>query len=182
MKTEKLSTKTELGLLHIDVTVDCSQWNDILPGAPTLARNACYAVFNKVRTVSSDQIAEVSILLSNNVLVRSLNSEYRNRDEPTNVLSFPNAINETPLTSLPLLLGDIVVAFETLVSEASAENKSKSDHLCHLIIHGMLHLLGFDHQVPAEADIMENIEINILQNLNVANPYQVRASKGGVST
>jgi probable rRNA maturation factor len=181
MKTDKLSSKTELGLLHIDVTVDCSQWNEVLPGAATLARKACNAVFNKVRTASSDQTAEVSILLSNDVLVRRLNSEYRNLDEPTNVLSFATAINETPLTSLPLLLGDIIVAYETLVNEASSEDKKISDHLCHLIVHGMLHLLGFDHQALVDADIMENIEINILQKLNVENPYQVRASKDRIS-
>jgi rRNA maturation RNase YbeY len=148
MKTDKLSSKTELGLLHIDVTVDCSQWNEVLPGAATLARKACNAVFNKVRT---------------------------------NVLSFATAINETPLTSLPLLLGDIIVAYETLVNEASSEDKKISDHLCHLIVHGMLHLLGFDHQALVDADIMENIEINILQKLNVENPYQVRASKDRIS-
>ena len=114
-------------------------------------------------------------------MVRSLNNEYRNHDEPTNVLSFPNDTKEAPITNFPVLLGDIIVAFETSFNEATREKKSLSDHLCHLIVHGTLHLLGFDHQNSADADTMEDIEISVLQKLNVANPYEVIVFKDGAS-
>ena len=181
MRSEKMPSKTEGGVLQIDVTVDCSQWNNVLPEATAYARNACEAVFRKVITDSRDQGTEVSILLTNDLMVRSLNNEYRNHDEPTNVLSFPNDTKESPITNFPVLLGDIIVAFETSFNEATREKKSLSDHLCHLIVHGTLHLLGFDHQNSADADTMEDIEISVLQKLNVANPYEVIVFKDGAS-
>ena len=181
MKAKKNSSKTELGILEIDVTVDCSHWSSALSEPVASAKKACEAVFQNVKTGSSNKAAEVSILLTNDLMVRSLNNEYRNQDKSTNVLSFPTDTKAMPITNFPILLGDIIVAFETSYNEAIIENKSLSDHLCHLIVHGMLHLLGFDHQVSSDADAMEDIEISVLHKLNVANPYEIRMSKDSVS-
>ena len=177
-----MPSKTEIGTLEIDVTIDCSQWSNALPEPEACAKNACEAVFQNVKTDSSNQSAEVSILLTNDLMMRSLNNEYRNQDKPTNVLSFPSDSKGGPITNFPILLGDIIVAFETSFNEAFTENKKLSDHLCHLIVHGMLHLMGFDHQVSADADVMEDIEISVLQKLNIANPYEIKMLKDGIST
>lgn len=106
---------------------------------------------------------EVSIVLSNDQFVKSLNKQYRFKDKPTNVLSFP-AGDET-------MLGDIVLAFETIQKEADSQDKNFQDHCSHLIVHGTLHLLGYDHIEEDEAEEMENLEIEILSELEINNPY-----------
>ena len=177
MKAEPIPPESTLDSLHIDVTIGFSYWDAALPDAVTQAKDACEAAFRNAGADIGCQVAEVSIVLANDALVRSLNREYRGRDEPTNVLSFPTAIKESPHAEIPILLGDIIVAYETALNEATVEGKSLSDHLYHLIVHGMLHLLGFDHEVSADADIMEAIEIDVLQKVNIANPYEMLTSK-----
>jgi probable rRNA maturation factor len=182
MKAAPLQLESASGILHIDVTVDCSHWDVALPDAVKQAKDACEAAFRNAGAYIGCQAAEVSVVLANDVLVKSLNCEYRNSDEPTNVLSFPTAIKETPHVDIPILLGDIIVAYETIVNEANIEGKSLRDHFYHLIVHGMLHLLGFDHQVSADADIMEAIEVDVLQKINIENPYEFLETKGVVSS
>ena len=101
--------------------------------------------------------------------MRALNARWRGLDKPTNVLSFPAAaperLGETPV------LGDVVVAFETMAREADDEGKALADHFRHLVVHGFLHLLGFDHRSDAEAEAMEALERRILARLGVADPY-----------
>ena len=105
----------------------------------------------------------INLSLSNDAEVQKLNAEFRHLDKPTNVLSFESDVIE---------LGDIIIALETMQKEAALKNISLHDHYCHLLIHGILHLMGFDHQDDAEAEYMENHEIRILALLNVPNPYQ----------
>ncbi len=107
--------------------------------------------------------AEASVVLANNDFVQTLNRDYRGQDKPTNVLSFPQ--------DLPML-GDIVFAYETVAQEAKEQDKSFDDHLLHLTIHGVLHLLGHDHMNDEEAEEMENLEIELLSKLGVKNPYE----------
>ncbi len=120
---------------------------------------------------------EVSILLTHNDEIHALNLEYRGKDKPTNVLSFPN-LSENELRLLPknppypTMLGDLVLAFETLLEESSVEKKPFLDHFNHLVVHGMLHLLGYDHEFDDDAECMKEKEIMILKFLNVNNPYQ----------
>ena len=122
---------------------------------------------------------EVSLVFSSDADVAPLNQDYRGKVGPTNVLSFPQQRMKDgvflvpPLTPAILLWGDIVLAHETINREAHAQHKSFENHLTHLCIHGFLHLLGFDHEVDEEAQRMENLEIKILQNLGIANPYQL---------
>lgn len=118
---------------------------------------------------------EVAIKLTNDAEVRELNQRYRGLDKPTNILSFAMMEDgeDWPHPGQPLLLGDLVIAYETVVREALAQGKSFEDHLAHLVVHGILHLTGFDHEVsPEEALRQETTEIAILSRLGIANPYE----------
>jgi probable rRNA maturation factor len=113
--------------------------------------------------------AEVSVQLSDDAQIRALNGRWRGVDKPTNVLSF-RATGNGKIAAAPLL-GDIVVAFETAELEAAQERTTLPDHVAHLVVHGFLHLLGFDHQSAFEADRMEALETRILAKLGIADPY-----------
>ncbi len=121
---------------------------------------------------------EISVLLTSDAAVQSLNSQYRGKDKPTNVLSFP-MVEPALLDSLAdsadpeILLGDIVVAFETCEREAGERGISLKDHAAHLIVHGVLHLLGHDHMDDAEADAMETIERAAMAALGLHDPYPI---------
>jgi len=112
--------------------------------------------------------AEISLVFCDDAFIRGLNQQWRGLDKPTNVLSFPTdeALSEARL------LGDVIIAFETTEREALEESKPFRAHLSHLIIHGFLHLLGFDHETPEEAEEMEAMERAILGDLGIADPYQ----------
>ena len=115
--------------------------------------------------------AEVSVLLTDDKTVHTLNKTYRGIDKPTNVLSFAALDDEDEPIVDPLLLGDIVVAFETTKKEAEEQNISLADHLFHLIAHGVLHLIGYDHMNDEDAEKMEKTEIKILAQNGIKNPY-----------
>lgn len=112
---------------------------------------------------------ELAVVLADDTTVRALNRRWRDIDAPTNVLSFP--ASRPGGGRSPALLGDIVIAFETTAREAAAENKPFTHHLAHLVVHGFLHLLGYDHQSDAAADAMEGLERRILAGLDVPDPY-----------
>jgi probable rRNA maturation factor len=116
---------------------------------------------------------EVSILLTDDAQVQELNRDYRQQDKPTNVLSFAALDDDSPLPpDGPILLGDVIVAYETTEREARDEGKSFADHLSHLVVHGVLHLLGYDHLGDDEAEEMESLERSILAALGVPDPYK----------
>jgi probable rRNA maturation factor len=110
--------------------------------------------------------AEISVRLCDDDEIRALNLAWRNKDKATNVLSFP-----APLGDRGPLLGDIVVAFEYVSEEARQAGRSLADHLAHMLVHGMLHLLGFDHENDGDAEKMENLERRILAKLGIDDPY-----------
>ena len=177
-KTEKAAPDPASGPdldLDLDISVTCPLWTEILPGAAALSEIAAAAAFRMAPiNGSADPKAEVSIVLADDDFVRALNRDYRGRDESTNVLSFPASEPDderAPPPGAPRLLGDIVVAYETAAAEATEEGKTLGDHLSHLVVHGMLHLLGHDHQTPVAAEIMEKLEIDVLAGLDIANPY-----------
>ena len=152
---------------RIEITRTSPLWR-ALPGAEKLARRAIAASL----TVSGARIldgAEVSLRLADDAQIQALNAQWRSVDKPTNVLSFPAAA-PLKIDAAPML-GDIIIAFETAEREAVEEDKTLADHAAHLVVHGFLHLLGYDHQIAAEANQMEMLETRILAKLGIADPY-----------
>lgn len=115
-------------------------------------------------------ICEVSVMLVGNDFIQNLNAQYRHKDTPTNVLSFP-ARDAYMLDGMVENLGDIVIAYETVVSEAMKQEKPLASHFIHLVVHGVLHVLGMDHITPEHAQEMEDLERNILKKLGIDDPY-----------
>ncbi len=162
-------------LLAIDVSFLCRDWLRKMPDVEDRCRRAAVAAF-KVAGADFPGEAEVSIALANDDQVRRLNRDYRHQDKPTNVLSFANVDGDGQQTphpggAGPVLLGDVIIAYGVTVAEAGAEHKTPADHLAHLVVHGMLHLLGHDHMDPAEADRMEALERQVLATLDIGDPY-----------
>lgn len=113
-------------------------------------------------------VDEVSLLLTDDAHQRDLNSQWRGIDSPTNVLSFPDG---SPLPDGGRLLGDVVLALDTCRREAREQGKSLADHTAHMVVHGVLHLLGFDHEEAEEAAVMESLEVRLLAAMGIADPY-----------
>jgi len=154
----------------IGVSTSCSGWENALPDAAALARAAAAAA---LRHGDAPAAAVVDIALTNDDEQRRLNRTWRGKDASTNVLAFPAADPAVPVPDgAPLLLGDVVLAFETVRREAAEQEKPLADHLRHLVVHGVLHLLGHDHENAADAAIMEASEIAILAEMGVPNPYR----------
>ena len=152
--------------------IDCvHQAGDWLPSEQT--ENLLAAIAEAVPTVLSmnDQRLAVALALADDSIVRRLNADFRGQDKPTNVLSFPAASANGPEASRRFV-GDIALAYETVRDEALHKGIPMRDHMAHLIVHGLLHLLGFDHAADAEADIMERTETRVLKRLAIPDPYQ----------
>lgn len=113
--------------------------------------------------------AEITIRIVDEQESQQLNNTYRHKDKPTNVLSFPF---ESPIEIEVPLLGDLIICKQVVEAEAKEQHKSLTAHWAHMIVHGCLHLLGYDHILDEEAEEMENIEIDIMQQLGFNNPYQ----------
>lgn len=127
-----------------------------------------------LRHVGFDVDCEIGIACVDLAESQELNLQYREKDKPTNVLSFPSDIPEEMLSLLDAEpLGDLVICIPVVLQEATEQQKTPSDHFTHLLVHGILHLLGYDHETnEAEAEEMEALEIEILKKLGIANPYQ----------
>lgn len=117
---------------------------------------------------SQNQQAELCVLLTNDDQQRQLNQTWREINKTTNVLSFPQI---EPFSKPVGMLGDMSLAYETVLGEAAEQAKSLDDHLTHLVVHGFLHILGYDHLTNDDAEIMEQLEIDILGRLGLENPY-----------
>ncbi len=161
---------------EIAVAIEHDAWVQRLPGVEAFCRRAALAALTRAAfalpEITPDRL-EISLVLADDRTVRDLNRQYRGQDKPTNVLSFAALDDEEedlPAEG-PVLLGDVVVAFETTAAEASSEAKPFDHHLAHLVVHGVLHLLGYDHQDETEAEEMEGEERLILAMLGIGDPY-----------
>lgn len=162
--------------LDISLSIEHPGWQDRVPDLEQVVERAVMAGWNAAATESgltARNKAEVSILLADDPTLRDLNRTYRGQDKPTNVLSFAfGDTDDAPAPpDAPWLLGDLALAFETVAGEADQQNKRLSDHFTHLVVHGMLHLLGYDHIDASDADRMEGLETTILAGLGISDPY-----------
>lgn len=156
---------------EVDIQVQSPLW-----GAESEAENTVRAAIAAAAHYCPAH-GEVSLVLTDDAAIRMLNRDWRNIDKATNVLSFPAT---RPFGGAPLsLLGDIVISYETLARESIEENKPFLHHLAHLTVHGFLHLLGYDHVTDSQADAMERLEGEILDSMNIADPY--RAHEAGAA-
>jgi probable rRNA maturation factor len=154
------------GTLAIEMVIESDRWR-WCEDAATAARRAVM----KAAAVLSTERAELAIVLTDDTAIRALNRAWRGVDKATNVLSFPTQRSgETPP-----LLGDIVLAYETIAREARSERKPFAHHVAHLAVHGFLHLLGYDHEGRADAEAMEEAERDILRRLAIPDPYRAAA-------
>jgi len=160
--------------IDLDVMAEAGDW-DRLGDMEALALKAVEAAFRAASDAPSGEV-EISLLLTDDDGIRTLNRDFREKDKPTNVLSFPSAA--LPGMPGPRHLGDIALAYETLVREAEDEGKRVEDHAVHLVVHGTLHLLGYDHEVTAQAEIMEGLEVKALAMLGIADPYAGTVPEG----
>jgi probable rRNA maturation factor len=160
----------------IDVSSSCTGWSRICANAERLARDTARVALMNGRTVPvlvPSVPVELGVALADDAELRRLNRDYRGRDTPTNVLAFPAWEPGTRVPpDAPVLLGDVVLAFETVAREAAEQDKPFADHFRHLIVHGVLHLLGYDHVTQDEAATMETLETAILITLGVPDPYR----------
>ena len=152
--------------VDIDIFIEAGDW----PAEAELTRLVDGAVAAAFAETGVSGASELSIVFSDDAHIRTLNAEWRGKDKPTNVLSFP-AFSFAKGDTLPPMLGDIVLAAETVAREAALEDKPIVNHITHLVIHGLLHLLGHDHETDAEAEEMEAIERRALARLAIPDPY-----------
>ena len=161
------ASKLRTSAPSIDIKVDSTLW-DGEPLAEQTVRDAIAAAATSLGTTDG----EVSVVLTNDAGIKKLNREWRKIDKPTNVLSFPAP--KTKNTGSAKLLGDIVIAYETLKRECDGEDRIFLHHLAHLSVHGFLHLIGYDHQNDSDADEMEGLESKIMSVLKMPDPYLAR--------
>ena len=158
-----MTTAAEHGVLSIDLRVADRRWES-LGDVDALAAHVLGYAANELKSNG-----EISILLTDNAEMRALNKQWRGFDKPTDVLSFPSDAPEIP--GEPVHLGDIAMGYETAEQDAGAMGRPFEAHVSHLLIHGFLHLLGYDHIQPEDAKVMEPLEATILSGLGWPDPY-----------
>jgi probable rRNA maturation factor len=155
-------------MIAVDIQRHSPQWRSI-PGVTALVRKATRAAIANAG-VPTRPAAGLAVALADDAMIRAANRGWRSLDKTTNVLSFPSVLPQGIATAP--FLGDVIVAYETVAAEADAEGKPFADHLVHLVVHGVLHLLGYDHMTGEQAELMEARERMILASLGVPDPYR----------
>lgn len=159
--------------MAVDVIIEDTRWADL--GLEALAEDAARACFDHLELTG----VEAVVMGCDDERIAALNADFRGKPRPTNVLSWPSAERgagrdgDAPLPPDPTdpELGDIAIAYETCAAEAHAAAKPMADHVAHLVIHGLLHLLGYDHERDADATLMEGLETQILGKIGLSDPY-----------
>jgi probable rRNA maturation factor len=154
----------------INVMADCSEWYTTNNNIEYICKKAVNAVFNTDSLSSETPNGELGIMLTTDQKMCFLNNQYRGKNEVTNVLSFSSGLKK--FKGVPYSLGDIAIGYKITLDESVQKAIPFIHHVQHLLIHGCLHLLAFNHQTSKEAEKMENIEISILRGLDIPNPYQ----------
>jgi probable rRNA maturation factor len=154
----------------VTIEVEDEAWHH-LPGLEHLARSAVAAALGGLNLTGD---TETALLFTDDASIAAINAEWRGKPTPTNVLSFPAPEDMPVPDGEPKPLGDIVLAFGTVAREAEEQGKTLRDHAVHLIVHGVLHLAGHDHEDDAQAAEMERLEVEILKGLGISNPYYER--------
>ncbi|WP_439154818.1 rRNA maturation RNase YbeY [Yoonia sp.] len=161
--------------MTVDCVIEDGRWDDIA----TLAQTATDATLERLGLEPS--VFEISVLACDDIRIAALNADFRDKPQPTNVLSWPSQergaavdgeMPQSPAPGPDNELGDIAIAYDTCAREAAAAGKSMADHTTHLLVHGTLHLLGFDHERDRDATLMEGLETEILGKLGLADPYR----------
>lgn len=158
-------------MITIDILTESPLWGDS-EAYEAIAKSCTDAVWSRLDLPQTE--TELSLVLTDDASIREINAQWRNKDKPTNVLSFPAfeiAAGDAP----GAMLGDIIIARETVEREALEEQKTFDQHLHHMIVHGLLHLLGYDHEDEEEAEEMEGLEREILHALAIPDPYTVHS-------
>ncbi len=156
------------------IQVRCRSWTEALDDAPLLCRRAVDAACRIAAGDADGRTVEIGIALADDAETARLNGRYRGIERPTDVLSFASGEpvgGPGPAEEPPAMLGDIVIAFETSARDAARAGKRLDHHLQHLVVHGLLHLLGYDHETERDASCMETMEVEILKRLGIADPY-----------
>lgn len=169
----------------VEVLLEDARWADL--GLETLAEVAASLTLRHL-DLGTDGFL-IGCLACDDVRIASLNADFRGKPMPTNILAWPSrerrakyagggpAASGSGLTHDPKELGDLAISYETCAAEARAQGKTMSDHATHLLVHGILHLLGYDHASDQDATVMEGLEIDILAGAGVANPYAAQAAR-----
>ena len=161
--------------MTVDCVIEDSRWADI----ERLAQTACDATLKHLGY--DPEAFEISLLACDDERISALNADFRGKPSPTNVLSWPSdergaeadgVMPDAPALPMDAELGDIAIAYETCAREAEEAGNAMSDHTLHLLVHGTLHLLGFDHERDQDATLMEDLETQILGKLGVRDPYR----------
>jgi probable rRNA maturation factor len=167
--------------MTLEIALDSDEEWDSSRSWEQLARTAAQAAIaeSAFPQLADERPVEISVTLTGDEQVRALNAQWRGKDKPTNVLSFPMAderdLKRANLAEAELLLGDIILARGVCAAEAAEKGVSVEDHAVHLLVHGTLHLLGYDHHDERDAEDMEAREVRALARLGIANPYEVTA-------
>ncbi|MFN3460207.1 MAG: rRNA maturation RNase YbeY [Oceanibaculum sp.] len=156
--------------MAVEIAVDIADpaWQAAVPGLEGLVERAARAAL--AAADAPEEPAELAVRLTDDAELQALNRQYRGKDRPTNVLSFPGD-PEDAFPGEPVPLGDLALAYGTVAREAVEQGKSLADHLSHLIVHGTLHVLGYDHETEEEAAEMEALEVRILSGFGISDPY-----------
>ncbi len=169
----------QIGSVEVDVDVETSSWPSDAIDSERLCQKMAAATYHIIQEAGQIDVpdmasnVEIAIRLTSDAELAALNFQYRGIDKPTNVLSFAALDSDAPAPpgGIPVFLGDIAIAAETVRREAQEQSKSVSNHLAHMVVHGTLHLLGFDHETETDAAEMENLEREILLEFGIEDPY-----------
>jgi probable rRNA maturation factor len=168
----KKSKKPDIGL-NLDVLVEDKAWGT---KAPRLKKQMCAAIKLALQRQHKFRIpaqgCEIAVILTGDRQIKKLNKAHRGKDYATNVLSFPLHDADLAMADLPMMVGDIVLAYGVIEAEAKRDKKTFTNHFIHLVVHGVLHLCGYDHETLAQARTMERLEKQILFDLNIPDPYR----------